>query len=89
MDSTTQMTPTTLETVAGQVEGIFVTTAAGQPMATLETARAIAGLGLEGDRYALGTGFYSDGQDGRQLPTGRDGDRPPPGRWLTPVHDPA
>lgn len=67
MDSTAQMAPSALETVAGQVEGIFVTTAAGQPMAALETARAIAGLGLEGDRYALGTGFYSDGQDGRQL----------------------
>jgi MOSC domain-containing protein YiiM len=51
----------------GRVEGIFITTAASQPMTGLQTARAIAGVGLEGDRYALGTGFYSDGQDGRQL----------------------
>src|SRR5206468_2302290 len=30
-------------------------------------AHAIAGRGLEGDRYFLETGFYSDGRDGRQL----------------------
>lgn len=50
-----------------RVEGIFVTTAASEPMTQLETARAIAGKGLEGDRYYLETGFYSDGNDGRQL----------------------
>jgi MOSC domain-containing protein YiiM len=50
-----------------RVEGIFVTTAASEPMIQLETASAIAGKGLEGDRYYLETGFYSDGNDGRQL----------------------
>lgn len=58
---------TTAETTTGRVVGIFISTAAGQPMIPLDTARAIAGTGLEGDRYALGTGFYSDGSDGRQL----------------------
>lgn len=50
-----------------RVEGIFITTAAGQPMIPLQRACAIPGTGLEGDRYALGTGFYSDGSDGREL----------------------
>ena len=50
-----------------QVEAIFTTTAAGQPMIAHDEIQAIAGVGLAGDRYALETGFYSDGQDGRQL----------------------
>lgn len=49
------------------VEAIFTTPAAGQPMIAHDRIGAIAGQGLEGDRYTLGTGFYSDGQDGRQL----------------------
>lgn len=67
MTSTARAKTDGTETTSGQVEGIFITTAAGQPMQALDTAQAIAGTGLEGDRYALGTGFYSDGQDGRQL----------------------
>jgi len=67
MTTTVQTAGDSKDTTTGQVEGIFVTTAAGQPMSALDAARAIAGTGLEGDRYALGTGFYSDGQDGRQL----------------------
>lgn len=51
----------------GHVEGIFITTEASAPMAALDAARVIAGRGIEGDRYFLGTGFYSDGHDGRQL----------------------
>ena len=49
------------------VEAIFTTTAASEPMIAHRKIRAIAGKGLDGDRYTLGTGFYSDGQDGRQL----------------------
>jgi MOSC domain-containing protein YiiM len=52
---------------AGTVEGIFVTAAAFQPMTALEEARVVAGRGIEGDRYFLGSGFYSDGRDGRQM----------------------
>lgn len=50
-----------------RVEGIFITNAASEPMTQLQTAKAVAGKGLEGDRYYLETGFYSDGADGRQL----------------------
>lgn len=50
-----------------KVEGIFITSAAGEPMTALETSQVVAGKGLEGDRYYLETGFYSDGKDGRQL----------------------
>ena len=49
------------------VEGIFTTSAAGEPMIAHTQIEAIAGKGLDGDRYTLGVGFYSDGQDGRQL----------------------
>lgn len=52
---------------AGRVEGIFICGEASIPMTSLHRARAIAGQGLEGDRYQKGIGFYSDGQDGRQL----------------------
>jgi len=51
----------------GRIEGIFITTAASEPMIALDSAHLVAGRGIEGDRYFLGTGFYSDGQDGRQL----------------------
>jgi MOSC domain-containing protein YiiM len=43
----------------GVVEAIHVTAAGGDPMTSLERVRAIAGVGLEGDRYAIGTGHYS------------------------------
>ena len=43
----------------GIVEAIHVTATGGAPMATLDRVRAIAGVGLEGDRYAIGAGHYS------------------------------
>ncbi len=39
----------------GRVEWIHVAPAAGRPMESRERVRAMPGLGLEGDRYALGT----------------------------------
>jgi MOSC domain-containing protein YiiM len=53
----------------GSVVSIHLTPAAGQPMETVPEARAVAGRGLEGDRYALGTGYYSNtpGAGGREL----------------------
>jgi MOSC domain-containing protein YiiM len=51
----------------GHIEGLFITAAAGEPMQALVEAQALAGAGLAGDRYVLGTGFYSDGNTGRQL----------------------
>lgn len=52
----------------GQVDHIHITPAKSQPMQALEEARLIAGQGVEGDRYLLGTGTYSvlPGED-RQL----------------------
>lgn len=50
-----------------RVEGIFIAPGASAPMVALDIAQAVAGRGLEGDRYYRGTGFYSDGSDGRQI----------------------
>lgn len=44
---------------AGRVEAIHVAPEAGAPMVALKRARAIAGSGLEGDRYATGRGHWS------------------------------
>jgi hypothetical protein len=41
------------------VVSLFVSQAIGQPMQARTSVRALAGLGLEGDRYALGQGSYS------------------------------
>lgn len=53
----------------GSVVSIHVTGAAGQPMETVPEARAVAGRGLEGDRYFLGAGYYSPhpSEGGREL----------------------
>lgn len=42
-----------------RVEAIYVSPQAGAPMVRLEKVTAIAGRGLEGDRYLLGTGRFS------------------------------
>ncbi len=44
---------------AGRVETIHVADAAGEPVPAVERARALPGVGLEGDRYARGLGRYS------------------------------
>jgi len=52
----------------GVVEAIAIATAAEAPMQGVEAATAIAGAGLEGDRYARGAGTFSPGRsDGRDL----------------------
>ncbi|MEZ4499739.1 MAG: MOSC domain-containing protein [Thermomicrobiales bacterium] len=45
--------------MGGSIQGIYIAPAASVPMQSLEEVRAIAGVGLEGDRYALGIGFYT------------------------------
>ena len=45
--------------MTGAVSGIFITAVAGEPMQSVIEARAVAGTGLEGDRYWSGVGFYS------------------------------
>jgi MOSC domain-containing protein YiiM len=43
----------------GAVEAIHLADAGSGPMRAVERVRAIAGVGLAGDRYATGTGHYS------------------------------
>ena len=43
----------------GVVEHIHITPAKSQPMQALDAANLVAGKGIEGDRYFLGTGTYS------------------------------
>ncbi len=43
----------------GRVMSIHIAPEAAAPMVAVEQVRAVAGRGLEGDRYFLGTGFYS------------------------------
>lgn len=44
----------------GSVFEIFIAEGAGAPMVSVPSVKAIAGAGLEGDRYAAkGTGFFS------------------------------
>lgn len=51
----------------GVVEAIHIAPDAGEPVRPLELVRAIAGVGLEGDRYALGRGHYQDTRVSRHL----------------------
>jgi MOSC domain-containing protein YiiM len=44
----------------GNLIAIFLTPSAGQPLQSVDQAHAISGKGLEGDRYYLETGFYSN-----------------------------
>ena len=43
----------------GVVEAIHLAAAGSEPMRSVESVRAIAGVGLEGDRYATATGTWS------------------------------
>jgi MOSC domain-containing protein YiiM len=45
---------------SGRVEHIHLTSRGSEPMRSVARVRAIAGIGLEGDRYAAGLGFYSN-----------------------------
>jgi MOSC domain-containing protein YiiM len=54
-------------TTVGSVEAIHVAAAAGAPVRPVDETRAIAGVGLEGDRYAEGRGHYQDGRVSRDL----------------------
>ena len=50
---------TTTRPTAGRIEAIHLADAAAGPMRAVTRVRAIAGVGLEGDRYATGNGTYS------------------------------
>jgi len=53
----------------GSVVSIHTAKAASAPMESIPAVRAVPGRGLEGDRYFLGTGFYSPkpGPGGREV----------------------
>ncbi|MEM8842404.1 MAG: hypothetical protein AAGD47_11575, partial [Pseudomonadota bacterium] len=52
----------------GTIEELYRFPASGAPGEPLRSARFVAGVGIEGDRYALGTGhFQSDGRWGQAL----------------------
>jgi MOSC domain-containing protein YiiM len=55
----TDSRPATTPPMIGRVEAIHLADAAGGPMRPVANVRAIAGVGLEGDRYATGIGTYS------------------------------
>ena len=54
--------------MAGRVEAIYIAPEGGAPMRVLERVNVVPGAGLEGDRYLLGTGYYSP----RPSPGGRE-----------------
>ncbi len=54
-------------TTAGTIEAIWIATAAKLPAEAVPFARAIAGLGLDGDRHVAGTGTFPSQQPGSAL----------------------
>ena len=53
---------------SGRVELIHVAGRGGEPMRPVDRIRVISGIGIEGDRYAIGLGrFSTDGGSGRAL----------------------
>ena len=51
----------------GRLEGIFVSSSAGEPASSLSRVRALADQGLEGDRHVAGTGTFPSGLPGSAL----------------------
>jgi MOSC domain-containing protein YiiM len=51
----------------GQLLSIHIAEAGGEAMKKLEEAALIEGVGIEGDRYATGRGYYSDRPDIREV----------------------
>ena len=52
---------------AGTIEAIWITPGAGKPAAGRDVVQALAGRGLEGDRYVAGTGTFPSGLPGSAL----------------------
>jgi MOSC domain-containing protein YiiM len=51
----------------GQLLSIHIAAAGGEAMTELGEATLIEGVGIEGDRYATGRGYYSDRPDIREV----------------------
>ena len=53
---------------SGKVIGLFIVDRSAEPMKKVDQLAALAGQGIEGDRYLLGTGTYSKKPEpGRQV----------------------
>jgi hypothetical protein len=52
---------------AGVLDQIWIAPSAGKPARSLETVRAVAGEGLDGDRHTLGRGTFPSGLPGSAL----------------------
>ncbi len=52
---------------SGSVERIWIAATAGEPARAIESVRAIAGQGLEGDRHVTGQGTFPSGLPGSAL----------------------
>ena len=50
--------------MSGRLVGIYTAAAGGKPMDARDEVRAVAGVGLEGDRYATKTGEFSERDGG-------------------------
>ena len=51
----------------GALLSIHISPAGGEPMRALDEATLVEGIGIEGDRYATGKGFYSEMPDIREV----------------------
>lgn len=51
----------------GNVDSIYIASVAKAPMRRVESVKALPGAGLEGDRYALGTGTFSKPKPDHEL----------------------
>ena len=69
-------------TSSGKVEAIHIASAAEAPMTALERVQAVAGIGLEGDRYAARSGTWSP--DPPADPPADPGTRSPSGQAFGP-----
>ena len=49
-------------TISPRIHAIYIAPNAGEPMQALEQAKLIPGQGIQGDRYAQGTGAFSQSQ---------------------------
>jgi len=56
---------------AGVVETLAVAVSAGEPARLLDSVRALAGRGLDGDRHVTGTGTFPSGMPGSALTLNR------------------
>ena len=54
-------------TFEGEIRHIHIAETAGMEMDELLEARCIPGVGIEGDRYATGLGYYSEKPDIREV----------------------